>query len=175
MVNFFYNASQRVKTQEKSQNVQNSGFFGKIDGFLWRSPTKISKALNVVDLIYIASQNRLLLKKTQNLQNFCFWLEKKLFFFIKACFFFEVAKRGWFILECRAKSNVAWEFSKRSTFGVFWKSRWVLLKLSLLVFKAAKQGFFFQNALQMVFSYRTSENVQILGFFGERKRFLIEE
>ena len=42
--------------------------------------------------------------------------------------------------------------------------------MSLLVFKVAKQGFFFQNALQMVFSYKTSENVQILGFFGRKKK-----
>ena len=48
--NFFYhNGSQRVFLPKSYQNGQFLGFFGKTDGFQWRSKGNFSKSLNKAD------------------------------------------------------------------------------------------------------------------------------
>ena len=62
-----------LKLQKISQKTfKKLVFFRKADGFLWKSAWKLSKLTKLTEFIYIASQMRLLLKKTQNFQNLGF-------------------------------------------------------------------------------------------------------
>ena len=114
--------SKSVFTEDFSKSLE-FGFFGKMDGFLFRkSAWKLSKTqnsnfcLDCVSTCIMAwefskfSKNRVFFWKNR-------WVVKE-----KILSFFKTALRGIFLSECVSDDEFAWKVSKQSIVGVFWNS-----------------------------------------------------
>ena len=71
------------------------------------------KNANLQKKLLSASRNVLMLRSSQNIRDLDF-LEGKMFFGKKACFFRKIAYFGNFFIECISYCNIAQEFSKLS-------------------------------------------------------------
>ena len=144
------------------------GFFGQIDGALQR---KIWKLLETPTF---ASFSKLCLDFY-----YCWWVLKTFkfwFFFGKRDVFlekhlkvFKNTKHGYFLLECFSKVFFCWCNLKTFKIWIFWKNNVFLCKKNLIFQKSLTLANRLQIASPIVFLRKSSQNVQNLFFFLQKK------